>query len=103
MLERESNTARRLSDLCAATPADATLQNLLQTLAQKLETCGRLPVLEYEAHTEGHEDCAATFSTLAEVERSSVEELLACLRRHLDATRPVAAAARPSLADERGR
>ena len=87
MLEGESTTARRFSDLRAASPADATLQNLLQQLSQKLEACGRLPLLEYEAHTEGHEDCAATFSALLEVERQSFEDLLKCLRQHLDATK----------------
>ncbi len=87
MLAEESTAARRLSDLCSAHPADATLQNLLRTLSAKLEACGRLPVLEYEARVEGYEACATTFNELAEAERRAVDELLACLRRHLDATK----------------
>jgi hypothetical protein len=86
VLADESTAARRLSDLRSAHPADATLQNLLRTLSAKLEACGRLPVLEYEAHVEGYEGCATTFSALAQAERQAVDELLACLRRHLDAT-----------------
>ena len=87
MLADDSNAARRLSDLRSAHPADATLQNLLRTLSAKLDTCGRLPVLEYEARVEGYEACATTFNQLAEAERRAFDELLACLRRHLDATK----------------
>ena len=87
MLADESNAARRLSDLRSAHPADATLQNLLRTLSAKLDSCGRLPVLEYEARVEGYEACAMTFNELAEAERRAFDELLACLRRHLDATK----------------
>jgi len=87
VLADESTAPRRFSDLRSAHPADTTLQNLLRTLSAKLDTCGRLAVVEYEAHVEGYEACATTFNRLAEVERRSLEELLACLRSHLDATK----------------
>lgn len=81
---RETLTARRLSELRRAHPADATLQNLLTALGAKLEFCTRLPVYEYEAATEGHEDCARAFEVLAHAERAHVNELLKVLRTHLD-------------------
>jgi rubrerythrin len=77
-------TARRLNELRRAHPADATLQNLLAVLGSKLDLSARLPVFEYEAATEGHEDCARTFEVLAHAERAHVNELLKVLRSHLD-------------------
>ena len=81
---RETLTARRLSELRRAHPADATLQNLLTALGAKLEFCTRLPVYEYEAATEGHQDCARAFEVLAHAERTHVNELLKILRAHVD-------------------
>jgi hypothetical protein len=66
-------------------PADRTLQNLLTVLTAQLEQCARLPVYEYEAASEGHEASAVAFHELAEVERRAFNNLLACLRMHLDA------------------
>jgi hypothetical protein len=88
----DSNPARRLSELRRAQPADPTLQNLLGILSAKLELCARLPVFEYEAGSQGHDHCARTFRRLAELERQSFNEILACLRRHIDETPAVAAA-----------
>jgi hypothetical protein len=82
----DSAAARRLSDLRRAQPADATLQNLIGLLSAKLELCARLPVFEYEAGSDGHAACAATFRELAELERRSFNSLLICLREHLDAS-----------------
>jgi hypothetical protein len=81
---RETITARRLEQLRRAHPADATLQNLLAVLASKLELSARLPVFEYEAASEGHDDCAATFEALGTAERAHVNELLKVLRVHID-------------------
>jgi hypothetical protein len=80
----DSATTRRLSDLRRAQPADTTLQNLIGLLSAKLELCARLPVFEYEAGSDGHAACAAAFRNLAEIERRSFNDLLACLREHLD-------------------
>ena len=102
VLGDESTAARSFTDLRSALPADATLQNLLRTLSAKLETCGRLPVLEYEAHVEGHEACATTFGELADVERRSFEELLVCLRSHLDATKGPLSAPADKTVSKRG-
>jgi hypothetical protein len=94
VLPNESNTARRLSDL-RARPADATLQNLLATLSAKLDLCGRLPIYEYEADREGHSATAARFHGLLEAERRSFEELVLCLRLHLEATTATPATGNP--------
>jgi hypothetical protein len=75
-----------ISDLRGAQPADATLQNLLTVLSAKLELCSRLPIYEYEAGNEGHDSSAAAFRALAEMERRSFNDLLACLRVHLEET-----------------
>jgi rubrerythrin len=81
---RETLTARRLAELRRAHPADATLQNLLTALGAKLDLCTRLPVYEYEASAEGHEDCARAFEVLAHAERAHVNELLKLMRSHVD-------------------
>jgi len=83
-----SDTAVRLSDLRAAHPAGATLQNLLSVLSAKLDACSRLKVFEYEAGSEGHVQCAAAFRSLVETERESFDTVLACLRNHLDELSP---------------
>lgn len=77
-------TARRLNELRRAHPADATLQNLLAVLGSKLDLSARLPVFEYEAASEGHDDCARAFEVLARAERANVNELLKILRVHVD-------------------
>ena len=80
----DSSAARRLSELRRAQPGDPTLQNLLGVLTTKLELCARLPVFEYEAGSQGHDHCVRAFRRLAELERQSFNEILACLRRHID-------------------
>jgi hypothetical protein len=79
-----NEATRRLTDLRRAQPTDATLRNLLGVLTAKLELCASLPVYEWEAGSEGHEDCAAAFRMLAEAERQSCNEVLNRLREHLD-------------------
>jgi hypothetical protein len=81
---RPSEPTRRLTDLRRAQPTDATLRNLLGVLSAKLELCASLPVYEWEAGSEGHEDCAAAFRMLAAAERESCNEVLNRLREHLD-------------------
>jgi hypothetical protein len=88
VVSNTSPTGRRLSDLARVHPADRTLQNLLGTLSAKLELCSRLPIFEYEASSEGHTVCATAFQDLAAIERQSFNDLLLCLRQHLDATVP---------------
>lgn len=86
VVPRSESASRRLSDLTAAVPADRTLQNLLGLVSSKLDVCSRLPIFEYEAQTEGHASCATAFHEIAEQERRSFRNLLACLRLHLDET-----------------
>jgi hypothetical protein len=80
----QSEATRRISDLRRAQPTDATLRNLLGVLSAKLELCASLPVYEWEAGSEGHEDCAAAFRSLAEAERQSCNIVLNRLREHLE-------------------
>ena len=79
--ESSSPAGRRLSDL---RPGDRTLENLLRTVTVKLDLCSRLPVYAYEAETEGQQATATAFSELSAYERRSLDELLDCLRHHLD-------------------
>ena len=80
----QSEPTRRLTDLRRAQPTDATLRNLLGLLSAKLELCASLPVYEWEAGSEGHDDCAAAFRMLAEAERKSCNDVLNRLREHLE-------------------
>ena len=80
----QSEPTRRLTDLRRAQPTDATLRNLLGVLTAKLELCASLPVYEWEAGSEGHDDCAAAFRMLAQAERESCNEVLDRLREHLE-------------------
>ncbi|HYM58050.1 MAG TPA: hypothetical protein VES79_08805 [Solirubrobacteraceae bacterium] len=82
--ERKTDTAERLQVLRQAHPTDATLQNLLVVLGAKLDLCARLPVYEYEALSEAHDNCAAAFHDVASVERQACKDLVECLRRHLN-------------------
>jgi hypothetical protein len=82
----EPSPARRLSDLRKGQPASPTLQNLLGILSAKLDLCARLPIYEYEAASQGHETCTIAFRRLAEVERESCNEMLQCLRDHIEET-----------------
>ncbi len=79
-----SEATRRLTDLRRGQPADATLKNLLQVLSAKLELCASLPVYEWEAGSEGYEECAAAFRDLADAERRSCNRVIDRLREHLD-------------------
>jgi rubrerythrin len=79
-------TLRRLSDLRRAQPTDETLKALLATLSTKLELCGRLPFLAYQADQEGFHDVATAFQNLAVAERRALDELLTSLRFHIDHT-----------------
>jgi hypothetical protein len=83
---RQNSTVKRLAELRLAHPHDATLQNLLAVLTAKLDLSSRLPVFEYEAESEGFSDTASFMSALASAERESLEDVLACLRHHLDRT-----------------
>ena len=81
---RQGDAPRRLGDLRRSQPADVTLKNIVGVLTTKLELCARLPVCEFEAASDGDERCAASFHALAEAERSSCEEVIECLRAHLE-------------------
>ena len=83
VIQQGEPASRRLSDVSRAHPGDVTLQNLLGVLVAKLDTCRRLPIFEYEAGSEGYAACATAFRRLADAERESVNQLLACLQDHL--------------------
>jgi hypothetical protein len=92
---QESTIVARLSELRRASPADATLRNLISALHFKLEFSDRIPLYEYEAAFEGHDACAAAFRELAQAERQAFVSLLACLTRQLE-ERPQTAFGRAS-------
>ena len=94
----------RLTDLRRAHAADASLENLLNALTGKIQSCARLAVFEYEAGTEGHDALAVAFRELGEIERDSFNSLLAHLRLHLNelpAETPRAAPERSSTTTSR--
>ena len=76
---------RRLSELRATQPADATLRNLIGILQTKLELSARLPVLVFEAEEDGDDECARLFRSLVISEKQQIAALLEGLRTHLDA------------------
>ncbi len=86
VVQEPSSGVRRLTDLRSPCGSEATLQNLLETAAAKLQACGRLAVLEYEARVEGHDTAATAFRDLAVTEHTACRELLRHLHRHLDET-----------------
>jgi hypothetical protein len=75
---------KRITDLQRAQPVDATLKNLLGVLNAKLELCASLPLYEWEAGSEGYDECAAAFRRLAEDERRSCNAVMERLRHHLE-------------------
>jgi hypothetical protein len=99
------NGPLRISDLRRAHAADATLENLLRTLTEKMQACSTLAVFEYEAGNEGHEALASAFHDLGATERESFTLLLDLLRQHLNdlPARPRVSASyqRPSSAGDR--
>jgi hypothetical protein len=84
-MQGEDKIIRRLSELRATQPADATLRNLISTLQAKLELSARLPVLVFEAEEDGDHDCARLFRSLVVSEKQQIAALLEGLKKHLDA------------------
>jgi hypothetical protein len=80
----EPDETRRLGALRRGQHADATLRNLLGVLSAKLELCATLPVYEWEAGSEGYDECAAAFRDLADTERRTCSDMIDRLREHLD-------------------
>lgn len=80
----EAVEPRRLTDLRRGQPADATLRNILRVLDSKLELCATLPVYEWEARSEGFEEAAAAFRSLADAERTLCASILDRLREQLE-------------------
>jgi hypothetical protein len=76
-----------IADLRRGQP-DATLKNLLRILNAKLDLCASLPVFEWEARDEGHEECAAAIRRLADAERRLCADVMLRLQYHLDAGMP---------------
>jgi hypothetical protein len=83
-MQNEESMIRRLSDLQASQPTDATVRNLIGVLQTKLELSARLPVLVFEAEGDGDHECARLLRSLAISEREQIAALLEGLRTHLD-------------------
>ena len=86
MVQEPSFSVQRMTDLRSPCGSEATLQNLLEITVAKLQACGRLAVLEYEARVEGHDTAATAFRDLSVTEHTACRELLRHLQRHLDET-----------------
>jgi hypothetical protein len=84
-MDGEDSISRRLSELRATQPADATLRNLISILQTKLETSARLSVLVYEADGDGDLECAQLFRSLVISEREQIAALLEGLRTRIEA------------------
>jgi hypothetical protein len=82
--ETDDSVIRRLTEIKAAQPADATLRNLIEVLQMKLELSARLPLLVLEAEHDGDHAGARVFQTLVTEEKSQIAALLDGLRHHLD-------------------
>lgn len=78
----------RIAELRLASPADATLRNLLSVLTTKLELSSRLPVYAWEASHDGDDEAAAGFRRLAEAEQRSCGQVIDELRRMLQPAGP---------------
>jgi hypothetical protein len=83
-MQNEDSMIRRLSDLKASQPTDATLRNLIEVLQTKLELSARLPVLVFEAEGDGDHECTRLLKSLVISEREQIAALLEGLRSHLD-------------------
>jgi len=83
-MQSEDSITRRLSELRATQPANATLRSLIEILQAKLELSARLPVLVFEAEEDGEDECARLFRSLVDSERQQIAALLEGLRTHLD-------------------
>src|SRR3954452_8284404 len=95
-MKTEDSMIRRLSELRATQPADATLRNLVAVLQTKLELSARLPVLVFEAEGDGDHECARLFGSLVSAEREQIAALLEGLRNHLDTQLEPAPAVSPT-------
>jgi hypothetical protein len=84
-MDGEDTISRRLSELRAQGPADATLRNLISILQTKLETSARLPVLIFEAEGDGDLESAQLFRALVTSEREQIAALLEGLRTRIEA------------------
>jgi len=65
-------------------PVKNTVHNVVQTLSTKLDSAARYGLYQEDARQDGMEDCAEVFARLADRDRESIEELLGCLRDHID-------------------
>jgi rubrerythrin len=65
-------------------PVKNTVHNLIQTLSTKLDSAARYGLYQEDASADGMEDCADVFARLAERDRESINDLLECLKGHID-------------------
>lgn len=85
--ELEASLLERVSEIRSA-PAPATLQALIEIVHYKLEINARLRIVAYEARSAGNAADAELFSDTARAEQEQIVELLAAIRRHLNAMGP---------------
>jgi rubrerythrin len=65
-------------------PVKNTVHNLVQTLSVKLDSAARYGLYREDATKDGFHDCADVFARLSDREQESIEDLVQCLREHID-------------------
>jgi rubrerythrin len=68
----------------AEEPVKNTIHNLIQTLSVRLDSAARYSLYQDDARKDGFDDWADAFGAMAERDMESVDQLLTCLRKHLE-------------------
>jgi rubrerythrin len=82
--KEEEPMATGIEQIRTEQPVKNTVHNLVQTLSTKLDSAARYGLYRDDARQDGMEDCAEVFANLAARDGESIEELLRCLRDHID-------------------
>jgi hypothetical protein len=82
--KRREPMAMGIEQIRTERPVKNTVHNLVQTLSVKLDSAARYHLYEEDAKEEGLEDCVDVFARLADRDRESIDDLLQCLKDHID-------------------
>jgi hypothetical protein len=80
----ETNARGSLNELRGPRPIEPSIENLLVAITAKVELHSRLRVWAHEATRAGCPECVRLFKTLADSDRTQIDQLLAGLRHHLE-------------------
>jgi rubrerythrin len=81
---KEEKPMGTLEQIRTEQPVKNTVHNLVQCLSTKLDSAARYGLYQDDARQDGMDDCAEVFANLAARDRECIEELLRCLRDHID-------------------